>query len=101
MSTEVAVRPGEGLLVVEVNDPSGQEQVVLENIRPTATAGDLVAMAKSSLNVPPNVEWDLRDEATSRLLTTDARIGYFAQKHGEDETAPDIRVTMQPDAGLG
>lgn len=82
-------------LTVEVSDPTGQEQVLLEGIRPTATVREVLAMAIADLKLPPNIVWDLRDDETSRLLGPDLPIGEFAA-----ETAPHVRATMQPDAGL-
>ena len=84
------------LLIVEVGDPTGQQQVLLEGVRPSATAEEVVAMALSAMQLPPNIDWDLRDETTSRLLPQKQAIGEFARG-----TAPHVRVTMQPDAGLG
>ena len=83
-------------LTVEVSDPNGQQQVLLENVRPNATVNEIVAMAMSELRLPPNVDWNLRDDATSRLLPEQQPIGDVAKDAG----AP-VKVTMQPDAGLG
>jgi hypothetical protein len=83
-------------LTVEVNDPFGQHQVVLEGVRPTTTANEILAMAMSEMQLPPNVTWDLRDEGTSRLLNEKQPLSDLA-----DEEAPHVRLTMQPNAGLG
>ena len=81
---------------MEVNDPTGQQQVVLEGVRPTATAGEVMARALSEMQLPPNIDWDLRDEDSSRLLNEKQAVGEVA-----DEKSPHVRVTMQPNAGLG
>lgn len=83
-------------LTVEVNDPTGQQQVVLEGVRPTATAGEVMARAASEMQLPPNIDWDLRDEDSSRLLNEKQSVGEVAS-----EQSPHVRVTMQPNAGLG
>ena len=85
-----------GLLTVEVNDPTGQQQVVLDGVRPTATSKEIVAMALSKMQLPPNIDWDLRDESSSRLLPEKQQFGDVAKQE-----SPHVRVTMQPNAGLG
>lgn len=82
-------------LTVEVEGPDGQRSVTLNGIRPTATANDVAAMAVSSLRLPPSIKWDLREEKTSRLLPPTQPIGEVA-----DESVPNVRVAVQPDAGL-
>lgn len=94
--TKFPLAGSEGLLTVEVNDPTGQQQVLLEGVRPTITASEIVAMSLSEMHLPPNIDWDLRDEASSRLLPEKEQIGDVA-----GETSPHVRVTMQPNAGLG
>jgi len=88
--------PGQERLTVVVSDPIGQQAVTLEGLTPTATAQEVVAMAMSSLRLPPNLVFNLRDNATSRLLPENQSIGDIAAKEN-----PHVRVTMQPDAGLG
>lgn len=85
-----------GLLTVEVNDPTGQQQVLLEGVRPSATVNEIVAMALSEMQLPPNIDWDLRDESSSRLLPEKQQLGDVA-----GQQSPHVRVTMQPNAGLG
>jgi len=84
------------VLTVEVNDPFGQHQLVLEGVRPTVTANEILAMAMSEMQLPPNIDWDLRDESTSRLLNEKQPMGDLV-----GEEAPHVRLTMQPNAGLG
>ena len=74
----------------------GGRDVLLEGVRPSATVNEVVAMAMSELRLPPNVDWNLRDDATSRLLPEQQPIGDIAQ-----QASPHVKVTMQPDAGLG
>jgi hypothetical protein len=94
MSTQTSAPPVG--LTVEVSDPNGQQQVLLEGVRPSATVNEVVAMAMSELRLPPNVDWNLRDDATSRLLPEQQPIGDIAT-----QASPHVKVTMQPDAGLG
>ena len=88
--------PGAERLTVVVSDPIGQQQVRLEGVQPSATANEIVAMAMSELRLPPNLVFNLRDNATSRLVSESQAIGDIAAKE-----VPHVRVTMQPDAGLG
>lgn len=94
MATELQAAPVLDRLSVEISDPTGQEFVEL-NVRPTAKVSEILAMATTELKVPPNVTFDLRDEATSRLLPPDLTIGEVAS-----DVAPHVRATLQPDAGL-
>ena len=82
-------------LTVEVTGPDGQKSVTLEGIRSTASANDVAVMAMSSLKLPPSIKWDLRSEKTSRLLPPNQPIGAIAE-----ETVPNVKVALQPDAGL-
>mgnify|MGYP000685405968 CR=1 FL=1 len=95
MTTGFAVADEEELSV-EVSDPSYQQQVVLPRVKRSARPREVIEMAMASLNLPPHIQWDLRDEVSSRLLTDDQSIGDVAQ-----DTEPNVRVVMQPDAGLG
>jgi hypothetical protein len=97
MSTQLGTaQPGVGLLTVEVSDPTGQQTMLLEGIRSSATVNEILSRAMSEMRLPDEVEWNLRDEETSRLLPSQQRIGDVAR-----EVSPHVRVTMQPDAGLG
>jgi len=84
-----------GTIDVEVSDPTGHQQVLLQGIAATTTAQEVTMMAIASMQLPPNVQWDIRDEGSSRLLSEDQPIGEVAR-----ETAPHVRVQLQPDAGL-
>jgi hypothetical protein len=97
MTTAIAEPPKRRRkLTVEVRDPIGQQAVRLDNVPPTATADEVVAMAASELRLPPTVTYNLRHDATSRLLPEKQSIADLAE-----EEAPHVKVTMQPDAGLG
>lgn len=84
-----------GRLTVEVTGPDGQKSVTLEGVRSTASSNDVAVMATSSLRLPSSIKWDLRSEKTSRLLPPNQPIGTIAE-----ETVPNVKVTLQPDAGL-
>jgi hypothetical protein len=96
MPVQELLAPPVGLLTVEVSDPTGQQQVLLEGVRSSTTAEEVVGMALSAMQLPPTIDWDLRDEVSSRLLPEKQAIGEVARG-----TSPHVRVTMQPDAGLG
>lgn len=82
-------------LTITVRDPTGHQQVVLEGIQAAVTAKDVTHMAISSMQLPPNVTWDLRDEKTSRLLSENQSMGELT-----DEMSPTVELQLQPDAGL-
>ena len=82
-------------LPVEVFDPNGNRSVLLEGLRKSATVAEISARALSELRLPADVDWNLRDERTGRLLQESQRLDDFAA----DETQ--VRLKMQPDAGLG
>lgn len=83
-------------LSIEVRDPIGQQSVRLDGVEESATAGEVVAMAASELRLPPSVGYALRHDVSSRLLPEGQAMADVA---GDEE--PHVRVTMQPDAGLG
>lgn len=95
MATQLADVAAGPDLTIEVSDPTGHQQVMLEGVRASATTSDIVAMAGSALKLPPNVMWDLREESSSRLLPHNQQIGEVA-----GEEAPHVKVALQPDAGL-
>jgi hypothetical protein len=95
MSVATEVAPGRGSLTITVSDPTGQETVSLANLSPSVTVSQVLAMATSELKVPTNIVWDLRDEATSRLLPANLPLNEVA-----GEKAPHLRASLQPDAGL-
>lgn len=82
-------------LEIHVADPSGHQRVKFSNVRRTATAADIVAMATSTLKLPSQVPFDLRHDKTTRLIEPDKILSELA-----DEKAPHLTVTLQPDAGL-
>lgn len=81
-------------LEIQVADPSGHQRVTLRNVRRTATAADIVAMATSTLKLP-EIPFDLRHDVTSRLIEPGRILSELAE-----EKAPHLSVTLQPDAGL-
>jgi hypothetical protein len=81
-------------LEIHVSDPSGHQRVTLRNVRRTATAADIVAMATSTLKLP-EIPFDLRHDRTSRLIESDKIVSELAE-----EQAPHLEVSLQPDAGL-
>ena len=84
------------LMTVEVYDPDRQTSVLLEGLRRRATAAEIRTRAQSELLLPADVDWNLRDERTGRLLQDAQRLEEFAPIG-----SPHIELTMQPDAGLG
>jgi hypothetical protein len=96
MTLQATRAPAKERLTVEVSDPIGQQQVLLEGVRPTATVNEIMARAMSEFRLPPHLAFNLREHTTSRLLPDEQPIGEVA-----GEEAPHVRVTMQPDAGLG
>lgn len=95
MSATVSAPP-RGRLNVVVNDPIGQRKVRLNGVGPGIRAKEIVALAASSLRLPPNIVFNLRDDVTSRLLPENQPMESLAQ---EEEN--DVQVSLQPDAGLG
>ena len=83
------------LRTIEVRDPAGHRSVLLEGLRSSATVSEIRARATSQLRLPLDVDWNMRHEATGRLLQDDQRLGEFAN----GQTQVDLR--LQPDAGLG
>ncbi len=94
MSTTSVLTP-DGLISAEIHEPNGQRSVVLENLSGSATTAELKARAQSELRLESDVDWNLRDNRTGRLLRDDQQLLDFA------ESKPRVELTMQPDAGLG
>ena len=80
---------------VEVFGPSGHHSVVLEGLRRTATVAEIRARAQSELRLDTEVQWNVRQDRTGRLLQDDQRLEEFAEPEGL------VTLKMQPDAGLG
>lgn len=82
-------------MTVEVRDPNGHRSVILEGLRASATVAEIRARAMSQLNLTEQVDWNVRQDRTGRLLQEDQRL--------KDLAGPETHVTltMQPDAGLG
>ena len=90
-------RPSTGVFkTVEVNGPNGRQSVLLEGLRASATAAEIKHRAHAELSLDDDVDWNLRDNRTGRLLLDDQRLSEFS-----DESSPHVELTMQPDAALG
>jgi hypothetical protein len=83
-------------MTVKVRDPNGHRSVVLEGLRASATVPEIRARAIAALHLPPDIDWNVRQDQTGRLLREEQRLGEFVE-----EDAPQAEVTMQPDASLG
>jgi hypothetical protein len=90
------VLESDATISAEIREPNGQRSVLLEQLRGSATTAELKARAQSELRLEAEVDWNLRDDRTGRILRDDQRVGEFA-----DRLEPRVRLTMQPDAGLG
>ena len=81
---------------VIVRDPNGHRNVVLEDLRVSTTAEEIRARAIAALRLPTDVDWNLRQDRTGRLLREEQRLWEFV-----DGDQPQVELTMQPDAALG
>lgn len=84
------------LHTVEVREPNGHRRVFLEGVKPSDTIEGIRARAKSELRLTEEVDWNVRDESTGRLLREDQTLSDLL-----GSTESQITLTMQPDAGLG
>ncbi len=85
----------EVLHTIQVRDPNGHRIVFLEGLGASATMAEIQARAMSELRLTEEVEWNIRQDSTGRLLQEDQRLGALAGSE------PQITLSMQPDAGLG
>ena len=77
MSTAL-VEPKDGTdesLDIEVSDVIGQQKVHFRHVRPTTPVADLIGLSRSRLALPPVVDFQMRDNWSSRLLDNDQQIG--------------------------
>jgi hypothetical protein len=95
MSTKDEVQ-SDRFIPVEVHDPDGQGSVLLEGLRASTSLAEVKGRARVELRLPDDVDWNVRDNATGRLLLDDQRLGQVA-----DLSRTQVELTMQPDAGLG
>ena len=95
MST-TSVMNSDALICAEIREPNGQRSVMLEGLNGRATTAELKARALSELRLESDVDWNLRDDQTGRILRDDQRVAEFA-----DGSQQRLQLTMQPDAGLG
>jgi hypothetical protein len=87
----------ETLHIVQVHDPNRQRSVLLEGVKASDTFKDIRARAVSELRLTAEVEWNVRDDSSGRLLHEDQRFGELLGRADSQQVA----LTMQPDAGLG
>ena len=91
---ESSTRSSNDLVEVEVSDVIGQQRVRFPAVEPSTPVGDFVGLAKSRLALPPVVDFQMRDNPTSRLLHSEQTVGEFARQGKVD-------LTLQPDVRLG
>jgi hypothetical protein len=84
------------MISAEIRELNGQRSVVLEQLNGSATTAELKARAQSELRLESEVDWNLRDDHTGRILRDQERVMDFA-----DRSKLRVQLTMQPDAGLG
>jgi len=85
----------DSFMTVTVRDPNGHRSVVLEGVRSSTTAAEIQARAIAALHLPADIEWNLRQDDTGRLVREEQRLREFAGDKRQTE------LTMQPDAALG
>ncbi len=96
MTTKDTLLEHDIFMTVEVHDPNGHRSVLLEGLRSSASVAEIHARAQSELQLPDDIEWNIRHEHTGRLLQENERLGALA-----DSTTPHVELRMQPDIGLG
>ncbi len=79
-----------------MRDPNGHRSVILEGLRASATVTEIRARAIAALNLPSDLDWNVRQDNTGRLLREDQRLGEFS-----DDNRQQAELTMLPDAALG
>ena len=84
----------DGNVEIEVSDVVGQQRIRIKDVRPTTPVSDLIGISKSRLALPPVVDFQMRDNLSSRLLNNDQEIGEVARE-GK------AKLTLQPDIRLG
>ena len=91
-----SILESDATISAEIREPNGQRSVLLEQLRGFGDNCGAQSAAQSELRLEAEVDWNLRDDRTGRILRDDQRVGEFA-----DRLEPRVRLTMQPDAGLG
>ena len=81
---------------VIVRDPNGHRRVELRGLNASTTAAEIRARSIAALRLPSDVDWNLRQDETGRLLREEQRLREFVN---DDQTQAEL--TMQPDAALG
>ena len=79
---------------VRVSDLVGQQHMEIHDVDPATPVADIIGASRVQMALLPSVEWQLRDELTSRLLRRDQPIGDVASEGR-------VELTVQPDARLG
>lgn len=83
------------MITVRVRGPNGHRSVVLEGLRASASVVEIKSRAMAALNLEADVDWNVRQDSTGRLLREAQRLEEFARLGAQAE------LTMQPDASLG
>ena len=98
MSTAIAqeTTQRDPFMTVKVWDPNHHRSVVLEGLRASAAVPEIRARAVAALRLQPNIDWNIRQDRTGRLLREEQQMRELA-----DGSVPQAELTMQPDATLG
>ena len=91
---ERSARSANDPVEVEVYDVIGQQKVRFSDVEPSTPVGDLIGPASSRLALPATVDFQMRDNSTSRLLHSEQSLGEVARQGKVD-------LTLQPDVRLG
>jgi hypothetical protein len=94
MSTQTTVER-EVLYTVQVRDPNGHRVAFLEGLTSSTTVSEIRSRAMSELRLTGEVDWNVRQDHTGRLLQEGQRLEEIADSQTQ------VTLTMQPDAGLG
>ena len=81
-------------LTFDVTDVTGTHSAVASDVQASLPAGAVARSLASSLRLPDNTPWTLRNEATGAYLDDAAPIGDQIEQTG-------ARVTVTPKAHLG
>lgn len=79
---------------VEVSDVFGQQSLEFESLDAATPIADVLGESRSRLALAPEVEWQVQDARTARLLRREQTLGDVARE-GK------VELKMLPDARLG